>query len=250
MAFNKEISGYRNEMEFVKHLNNKYVYQLDPMFSGFIYDIFSNVSVKDRIIAKLDENKKKYDIIIVIKNNVKRISIKKGIKNSVHVEAISEFIHFLIENNISRDSVVEYLKYNYADGTTNGSGDIRISGEEYKKLNQDKIDTINKEINNEDLLNKIVDRFILKGNYSDIRIDALIYGVVEDFIWIKAEDIRKIILSKIDVYSTGVHFSVLSCQPLNRCLNYNPQYQTKRFSIQIKWYNIFDDIIEYMNNNL
>ena len=40
------------------------------------------------------------------------------------------------------------------------------------------------------------------------------------------------------------------CQPKNRCLNYNTKYEKDRFCIQIKWYSIFDDIIENMNNRV
>ena len=66
------------------------------------------------------------DINDVIKN--------VSIKNSVHVEGISSFIHFLIENKVDRQNVINYLKYHYADGTTNGSGLNRISVDEYKKM--------------------------------------------------------------------------------------------------------------------
>lgn len=74
------------------------------------------------------------------------------------------------------------------------------------------------------------------------------YGVKDDFIWIKKEDIRKSILSKKDTYSTAVHFVPLTVQPLDRCLNKNEKYDRKRFCVQIKWYNLADDIIEFMNN--
>ena len=80
--------------------------------------------------------------------------------------------------------------------------------------------------------------------------DAIICGEVDDFIWITKEDIYKVILSKKDVYSSAVHFGPMTCQPLTRCLNYNPKYEKDRFNVQIKWYNLFDDIIENMNNNV
>lgn len=70
----------------------------------------------------------------------------------------------------------------------------------------------------------------------------------DDFIWIKKEDIIKVILSKKDVYSSAVHFGPLTIQPLYRCLNYNPKYDKRRFCVQVKWYNLADDIIEFMNN--
>lgn len=37
---------------------------------------------------------------------------------------------------------------------------------------------------------------------------------------------------------------------MTRNLNNNPKYDKKRFCVQIKWYSIFDDIIEYMNNKV
>lgn len=39
-------------------------------------------------------------------------------------------------------------------------------------------------------------------------------------------------------------------QNMARCLNYNKKYAAKRYCIQIKWYSIFDDIIEYMNKSI
>ena len=69
----------------------------------------------------------------------------------------------------------------------------------------------------------------------------------DDFVWIKKEDIIKVILSKKDVYSSAVHFGPLTIQSLDRCLNYNPKYDKRRFCVQVKWYNLADDIIEFMN---
>ena len=56
--------------------------------------------------------------------------------------------------------------------------------------------------------------------------------------------------SKINDYSTAVHFGPMTIQPKNRCLNYNYKYEKDRYCIQIKWYNLFDDIIENMNNKI
>lgn len=182
----ENITGYENEFRFMHALNQKKIKEINNMLlRNFIDELFDNPNKNNLIKCHIDTSKRKYDIIIIINGVAKRISIKKGYKNSVHVERISDFIHFSIENNVNRDAIIEYLKYHYADGTTNGSGENRISAEDYKKDNQDKIDFINKEINNKQLIEKVIDRFIIKGNCSDIPIDALIYGTVNDFIWIK-----------------------------------------------------------------
>lgn len=250
MAFNKEINGYQNEIEIRNELNKKHIFELNLMYRSFIEDIFDNVKDEDFILCWVDFNKKKYDIVISINNEKKYVSIKKGIKNSVHVEGISSFIHFLIENGIKREIIIEYLKYHYADGTTNGTGKERLSAEIYKKENQEKIDNINTHLNNEKLLKKASERFVLKGRNSNIYIDVLLFGVSDDFIWIKREDIIKVILEKKNTYSSAVHFGPLTIQPVDRCLNYNPKFEKKRFCVQLKWYNLADDIIENMNNNV
>ena len=130
--------------------------------------------------------------------------------------------------------------------TINGTGKNRMNVEEYKMENQIEIDNLNKVLNKPEILQKALKRFILKGNNSNFSIDALICGEINDYVWITKEDIIKIAMSKIENYSTAVHFGPLTCQPKNRCLNYNPKYEKDRYSIQIKWYNLFDDIIENM----
>ena len=245
-----EINGFDNEFEFVKYLNGKRVGELNPMFREVIDTIFYCINDDDVIKCWRNHYPQKSDIFIKIRNFIKGISIKMSSRNSVHIDCISEFIHFLIENEVPRDIIIKYLKYHYADGTTNGRSKIRISAEEYKKTHQDHIDEINKYFNNEDLLIKAIDRFIIKGNNSKYYINALVHGTINDFLWLTKDEIIRIILSKKDIYSSAVHFGPLICQPKNRCLNYNPLYEKDRFSVQIKWYSLNDDIIEQMNNKV
>lgn len=250
MPFNNSKNGYQNELDFIKKINNKKIKELNFSLQLFIKDIFDKTTENDIVKCYKNIKKQKYDIFIKINDNIKLISIKKGVKNSVHAEPISEFIHFLIENKMPRQMVINFLKYHYADGTTNGSGKRRIGVEEYKKTHQVQIDEINRFLNQREILKKAIDRFIVKGRNSKKRIDAILYGVPEDFIWIKTKDIYEILLLKKDEYSTSIHFSHLTYQPLNRCLNYNPRYEKDRYISQIKWYTISDDIIDNMNNKV
>ena len=244
------ISGSDNEFQFVKYLNGKKISELNPIFRGLIDELYP-LEQEDSIIKSWRNHyNQKSDIFIKINGKMKGISIKKGIKNSIHVEGISNFIHFLIENKIDREIVIEYLKYHYADGSTNGKGLERLSADEYKKNNQLGIDRINKVFNDENILKNAIERFITKGNNSDYYIAAIIYGEVNDFVWATRDDIKNIILSKKNIYSSAVHFGPITCQPKSRCLNYNPRYEKDRFCVQIKWYNLFDDIIENMNNKI
>lgn len=239
-----------NELSFVRYLHGKRVWELNPMFRSFIDDIFSFPNENLQIKCMKNRYKQKADIFIKIGTVFRGVSIKKGIKNSVHVERISDFIHFLIENKVSRDIVVSYLQYQYADGTTNGTGKKRLSIEMYKQDHQVCIDKINEALNQEDILNKAISRFVVRGRNSHYDISAILYGEIDDFLWITKEDIQKLIFSKKNEYSSAVHFGPLTCQPKNRCLNYNPKYEKDRFLVQIKWYNLLDDIIDNMNQKV
>lgn len=129
----RDISGIDNEFEFVKYLNGKKISQLNPMFRTLIDELFPLEDEKSIIKSWRNHYNQKTDIFIKINSKMKGVSLKKGIKNSIHVERISDFIHFLIKNNVEREIIIEYLKYHYADGSTNGRGLKRLSAEEYKK---------------------------------------------------------------------------------------------------------------------
>lgn len=244
------ITGFQNEYEFVKYLNGKKVEELNPLFYELIVNLFGEVDGNCVITSWLNQYPQKADFFIKIGGYVRSVSLKMGMKNSVHVERISDFVHFLIENKVPRDCIMSYLQYHYADGTFNGTGNVRLSSAQYKIEHQSSIDEMNIFFNNEELLCNAIDRFVLKGKNSKYSIDAIICGEVNDFVWLLRDDIKKVILSKKNLYSTSVHFGSLVCQPKARCLNHNPKYEKDRFCVQIKWYSLFDDIIMSMNNEI
>ena len=245
-----EINGLDNEYEFVKYLNKKKICELNPMFYDLIKSLFPLEDESSAISCWRNHYKQKSDIFVKINNTMKGISIKKGMKNSFHVERISDFINFLIENNIEKEYVIEYLKYHYADGTTNGKGKVRLSAEQYRKDNQTNIDLLNLRLNNKNMLIKALERFVIKGKNSEFCVDAIIHGEVNDFVWILKEDIIKIVLDKLSNSCAAVHFGPMIIQTKNRCLNYNSKYEKDRYLIQVKWYTLYDYIIENMNNQV
>ena len=236
-------NGKQNEFDFVLMLNGKKVSTLDPNTYDLIHAIYNNIDDSSIIKAWKNHYKQKMDVMISIDGIIKSISIKSGSRNSVHVEPFSSFCFFLEKNGISLNIINLYLYYHFGDGTLDGTGNKRKSGEEYKKLNQKEIDLFNKKICNEKLIEKAIDRFVLIGTNSKYSIDAICYGTPYDYLWITKKDIIKILKYKMTKYSTGIHFSSLFCQPQTRNINYNPLYEKKRYCVQVKWYSLFDDII-------
>ena len=236
--------GELNEELFVQELRYKKFKNIRYSLQLFLEDLYGKIDDYELVMCWKNDMKQKYDILIKIGDVTKRISIKKGCKNSVHAEPISELVHFFIENGLPREQVIEFLKYHYADGTTNGTGENRLSAQDYKKEHLKEIQDINFFLNTDDFLKKVADRFIIYGRNSKYPIDAILYGSPEDFVWINRDDIYKIILSKKNTNENNIHFGPLVYQSMDRCLNYNEKYESKRFISQIKWYSLFDDIIE------
>lgn len=243
------MNGYNNEYNFVLEFNNKKVGELNLILQELIYAIFYDVNENDIIKSWRNHYDQKTDIFLKIGHAIKGISIKMGSRNSVHVESIWEFKRFLEKYNIPNHIICEYLKFHYADGTLNNTGSKRLSTEDYKKEHQTKIDEINKYFNDPNIVSDAVDRFVLRGNNSEYDISAIILGTPNNFLWLTKNDIKKIINKKCNEYCSSPHFSSLICQPMNRCLNYNEKYEKYRKYVQIKWYSLFDDIVEQMNNN-
>lgn len=248
MSFNKNISGYKNEEEFANYLNNKKISELNPIFQELFQKLYGDILNNNIIKSWVSYDKRKADIYVKIGNEVKGISIKKGVKNSVHMEHLDDFCNFLTEIKIPNRLIDEVKFYHYADGTIDGTGEVRQSINEYKNLKNDILLKINSYFNKDEIIEKAIKRFVLQGNNSNKEIDAIIYGVIDDFIWITNEEIKYIIKFNKNIISSSLHFGSLYYQPLTRNIIRNPKYEYKREYIQIKWYNISDDIIRVMAN--
>lgn len=232
---------------FILALNNKKVKDLNPILSDLVHGIFYNIREDDVIKCWRNHYDQKTDILLKIGKAMKGVSIKMGNKNSVHVEHINKFIKFLENNEVKKENINTYLKYQYADGTIDNSGKNRISADEYKELHKNEIFDLNKDFNGPDLIRKAIERFVVKGNNSAYEIDALIHGTPENFLWISKNEIYDILSNNSNYNCGSPHFGSLICQTKGRCLNYNPKYENDRNYVQIKWYSILDDIIKYRN---
>ena len=241
------MNGYANEYEIIAYLNGKYVKNVHPIFRELLESLYPNISEEDIIIAKKYGKYAKCDMVIEINGIKKGISIKCGSRNSVHVEKVHNFIHVI--DKLGFKNKEELLKYLFSDGTDNNTGYYRVSAEEYKKHNLEKIELINCELNNSLISNELFYRFLICAdvNYK-VKVDAFICGSVYDFIWCTKEEVFAYLSNNKSFETTGVHVGKLYIQLWNKNINYNSKYEWCREYIQVKWYSIFDDIIWMMCN--
>ena len=240
--------GIRNEYLFIKEINGKKFSELSFLIQEMILFLYPWIKPNNFIKCFKNVEYEKADIVLQVGYVKKYVSIKKGHRNSIHCESVKKFISFLKKINIKANIINEILKYQYADGTLNGTGNLRLSSIEYKEKNRESINLINRKLNSTEIIEEVINRFIIQGTQKHSKkIDLLVYGSPNDFFFITPKEIYNYIKSKQNIESSAIHFSCLTFQPLSRVLNYNEKLEYMRHWIQIKWYNLEDNIFEILN---
>jgi len=236
-------SGFQNENDLLGYFANKKFEDLNVNLKKFILFLFPQVQNADLIKVSGGKKGQKPDIVITVNNVKKNVSIKIGSGNSVHQEDIDLFMDFLTTLEISEQAKVELLKYHWADGSIDGSGKIRVSSAEYKKVHEEEIALINNELNRVEPLKRLIDRILFKGKSNDYdKVDVIYYGNINNGHWASKEEIiNYIITNKFNANS--IHFGPLSYQIWNRCLNFNPKTENRRNVMQVKWGSLLQDLI-------
>ncbi len=244
--------GIQNEHDFVTLFNEHYYWELDENSKSFLKELFGEViNNEERIICWKNKGFQKTDIFIKYKNYTKAVSIKCGSSNSVHCEQIQEFKRYLEELKIPYKMIDKYMSYHYGYmRDENGRNDYSkiLNAEEYKSIYQTEIDDFNETICKTKILIEMVDRFLIRGRNSNYDIDALISGMVDDYVWISKYDLYDLILSKKNDYYSSPHIGCLTIGPKKRNLDNNPQNISDRYKVCVRWHYIREDIEAFRKN--
>lgn len=161
------------------------------------------------------------------------------------MESLNSFINYLRDLKFSEELIQIYKNYHYA--IENG---VRISAKEYQEKHCSDIGKFNLFANQEDILLKMINRFLFFGNCDNAnRVDAIIYGTLDNFICLKTKDIVNYLLNQKEEFNS-IHFSSLVLQPWTRNLHYNPKYEYRRDYVQVKWYRLERCIFEDKRKSL
>ena len=229
--------GFQNEWDFFNYLNGKKVGEINSSFKAMLASIYENLTDDMTIKCYVDMAKNKEDMWITINSVRKNISIKMGSENTFHTEYIYNFTDFLERQNVPMkiiNDILDYhfLKENNLSVSVNANNIIeKITLNIYKQKYHKKINNINLYFqNNESLLKKLINRFVIGKN------DLIIHGTVENFSYITKEEIIRVLLANKIKDSSSVHFSHLYFQAKSR------KDEVMRFFFQIKWYKLEEDI--------
>ncbi len=254
MRNNRDISGVQNENEFADYLNGRSFVTLNDNASRFVRQLYPLIEGNSIISAKKVGGKGlKPDVLVSVANEEFNISLKKGGGNSVHQEKTSLFLLYCKENlgmdDVVRDSFRAYL---YGDGTLDGKGDVedRVDGEELKLKYRDEIRII------QDFLIKnsrvLIERFLVYGRLGrelNIKADYLYHGFIDKGDWCPLDETVDFLVEKAKMSreSTSPSLGPLTLQTWNRNIKGNPETESRRQSIQIKWGGAIKEYINQIN---
>lgn len=238
---NNYISGVQNEVEFTEYLNDKQYYELGTNAAKFIKQIYPDIKTSTKISAeKIGGMGLKPDVTIDIERDQTFVSLKKGTGNSVHQETTSKFLLFCKnELNMSDDVRNSFLLYLYGDGTLDGKGDVedRLEGEELKTTYKSEIKKIQSFLNSNKRI--LLERFLVygrRGKELNIKADYLYHGFITEGTWGPLDYIVDYLIEKSENSNDqGPSIGPLTLQTWNRNVKGNPQTESRRHSIQIKW---------------
>ena len=239
------IDGFKNEQIFISNINGRPFKIQNLLLQDLLKELYPKIKDDDIVYAYKYGKYAKTDMVLEVNGKKKGISIKKGIKNSVHLEHVNKFLnkYWYLPSKFK----YEFLKYIYADGTTNNSGIKRLSAKEHIENNYENVYYLKEKLNK--MKFKLLIRFLIIADIKyKIPVDAFIHGEYEDFIWATAEEVLEHLMNKeLNLKENGLSVSNLYIQSWNKNIIRNPKYEYCRHYFQVKWYNMPDDIIEIMN---
>lgn len=243
-------SGILREDEFVYFLNGKKGKDLSSNLLSMMERLFGIVDLEKKISCVKTQDYIKPDIVIKHRKIEKAVSIKSSTSHVMHNEQIKTFILFLRSLGVSTKTQKTILLYQYGDGTMDGTGKHRHTGQEMQELMKDEIKEANKELNSsKDLIKAVINRVIFDGVVPEARkADAVYHGDVKQGEIVTREQMMKHIEKKDDWYYTKViHIGPLVLTPGGRYVKEPTKDYKKRHIIECIWTKFAEDM-KYISN--
>jgi hypothetical protein len=231
-------SGFDNENEIKISLNNKKIEDLNQNLQKLIRDSFNNYG--GTIKCSKQAGKNKSDLKINIGNESHTYSIKKGTGNSIHQEAIEDFLKFLDNYSITNQTKNNLRFFIWGDETINGTGQVknRLSAPKFQKKYPEKVSEIQDFFKN--IKEELIQRFVIIGAKSEISAEFIYYGTTHEGTCCKSSKVATWISNNPS--NGAINIGRLTFQAWNRNINGGDKSEKKRGVIQLKWGSIKDDI--------
>lgn len=231
--------GSKYKKQIINAINNKKIKEvliIKKMFEE------KNIIIDENDIIKVKKIYSSYKSTIKIYVNNKSINVSIVSDNNMIVfqERISLFINYLSSLSINK-SILNYIYFfHWGDNTLNNTGKIRYSFNELKRKNMDKLQKINKSLNDKNILKKLIDYILFTDKNLTSPISYFLY-FNNELKYISKEKLKNSLLENNVVIEDKIHIANMIINNQKRNINFVKEYECKRCYLIIT----FKDIIDY-----
>lgn len=201
-----------NEFLFIKNLINKQVTSIKK--------------ISKNIIKVYIDKQKPLNLLIINKNDY--------IFSIIH---INEFIKNLKRFKFSNNLINDILFVHWGDLTLNNQGNKRYPLSLIQKYYNNKIENINKQLNNGETLDKLIDYFMFFNEKHVCRIDGFINMNSKKIIY---KDKIVSSLKKLKPNNLNINISNLTINNLKRNILFKKEYENKRNYVKLSFMGLQD----------
>jgi len=242
MSYN---TGHLNEERLALAINNKMYDELNNNLRNLVMHAIPKFDRNKRIKCCKAEDYIKPDIVIYQEEEIRYISVKCGTAEGVHEEKLDRFTNFLKESGFDDYTIESYLLFHFGDGTTNGTGENRLTNFQVMVKYHDRIRKLNEQFNkSKDFIKFFADRVMFQGvNPLANQADILYHGD-EDFglLMSRKQFMRHIDFKSWDFMESVVHVGPFVLRPKGRYPNREIKNDFYRFTVVVSYPRLFSDI--------
>lgn len=236
--------GFQFEDEVMYRFNNKKTKELTPHQLYMLGELYGFLDDEEPIFVKNIITFIKPDLIFTYRGEIKNVSIKSIKAENLHRENIFSFVTFLKEIGVSDQTIKTILHYQFGDGTIDGTGENPLPYTVLKDCLKDEIKLANKELENKDIVLKVMERVMFQGiDESATRADALYIGNLKLGALVLEHQVRRYIKNKSWELYNGLHIGPFFLRPHARYVNKEIKNNDFRFQIDIRWPNLYSDML-------
>ena len=240
--------GLLVEDEILASLNNKKISELGNNMRFFLRSLFGPLDENEMVFCHKTDDSFKVDLVIEYKHQIKNISVKTGRAEIVHNEILDNFTDFLLKEGVSNETIETIRLFHYGDGTTDGTGNARMSYIEIAHSLKDRIKKANEELNyRKELVLKTIYHCVFKGaNENNPEIDAIYFGTKDYGVMATKKQILTHIRKRNFSFFENLHIGPLLIRPDARYVGKEIASERKRNRMVAYWPNLNADI-EYIS---
>ena len=236
--------GLLKENEVLVALNGNKIKNLNSNLRLLVKNLYGVIDEEKTLQCHKVDDCNKTDLVITYDDVDRCVSMKSGNATIVHNEILDNFCKYLKDQGIS-DKTIEIIRlYHYGDGTTDGTGQIRLSSEVLNVEMKDMIRKANAELNYDmTFIKRTINRLMFKGaNEENIEADSLYFGDREYGIVITQNQVMKHLTRRGFDFYDSLHIGPLLIRPDSRYVDKPIADERKRHRMVAYWPNLQADV--------